>query len=132
MTLRLEVQLAQLKTDNAKLSGSYQALLSIRNQLSEENVKIRSSNKDLLKEREDLLEKTEALSKESINLTALLHAAKVAAASTDNLVLHCTTCYFMVLYRMSCVRLLKCVKDRRRSWRDAVSRFFLHKGFKQI
>lgn len=82
--VRLEVQLAQLKTDNAKLSGCYQALLSIRDKLSEENSRFRCSNRDLqllrdvwLKEKEVLLSKLDAMSSGSQGLTSELSLLKV-------------------------------------------------------
>ena len=82
--VRLEVQLAQLKTDNAKLSGSYQAMVSIRDKLSQENSKIRCSNRDLellrdvwLKEKEVLLSKLDSISSGSQRLTSELSLLKV-------------------------------------------------------
>lgn len=87
--MRLEVQLAQLRTDNAKLSGSYQAMLSIRDRLSQENSRFRCSNRDLLldreawlNEREMLLNKLDAMSSGSQKLTSELALLKVRKSDT--------------------------------------------------
>lgn len=59
--VHLEVQLSRLKTDNAKLSGSYQAMLSIRDSLSGDNDQIRRRAKDLKCDRDSLMREREAL-----------------------------------------------------------------------
>ena len=67
--VHLEIQLSQLKTDNAKLSGSYQALLTIREQLSVENARFRSSYKELQSEKEEWLRDKEILLSDIDNLS---------------------------------------------------------------
>lgn len=82
--MRLEFQLAQLKTENAKLSGSYQAMVSIRDQLSQEIMKCRCENRDLQSEKELLFKEKEAclsqlgdLSANTLKLESDLAAVKV-------------------------------------------------------
>lgn len=59
--VHLEVQLSRLKTDNAKLSGSYQAMLSIRDSLSLDYDQIRLRARDLQCDRDTLMREKEAL-----------------------------------------------------------------------
>lgn len=82
--VRLEVQLAQLKTDNAKLFGSYQAIVSIRNQLSQENTRLLICSKDFnsqkvrwLREKDDYQNRLDEMSAHTVQLDSNLSAMKV-------------------------------------------------------
>ncbi len=82
--MQLEVQLAQAQTDNAKLSGSYQALTSLQEQLAEENNRATSDCRALYYEKESwltdkeiLLKSIDEVSCESLHLSSELAAVKV-------------------------------------------------------
>ena len=84
VTVCLEAELTQLKTDNAKLSGFYEAMLSIRDQLSEDNAHFRSSNRELqcdnetlLREKAVLLSEVDKMSTSTCVLASDLSALKV-------------------------------------------------------
>ena len=86
--VRLEVQLAQLKTDNAKLSGSYQAIISVRNQLSQDNKKLQDANRELrsekallTKEKEDYSSRVNDMSAYTVGLDSSLVAVKVLSTN---------------------------------------------------
>lgn len=82
--MHLEVQLSRLKTDNAKLSGSYQAMLSIRDRLSQDNDQMRRRARELqcdrdvlAREKAELVARVDEMSSSTELLTSDLSALKV-------------------------------------------------------
>lgn len=71
-TVRLEMKLAQVKTENAKLLGSQQALNSIKEQLSEENSRLACRERELdgeyRREREKLTNEINSMAAEAKHL----------------------------------------------------------------
>ena len=79
-TVRLEMRLAQVKTENAKLLGSQQALHSIKEQLSQENSRLacreRERDSEWQREREELSNQINSMTTEAQQLRRQIHAQK--------------------------------------------------------
>lgn len=79
-SVRLEMKLATLKTENAKLLGSQQALNSIREQLSQENSRLSNREREMdghwQREREKLTNQLNSITAEAQQLKAQLAQQK--------------------------------------------------------
>lgn len=75
--MRLEMKVAQVKTENAKLLGSQQALNSIKEQLSQENSRLALREREMdskwQKERERLTNEINSMTAEAQELKRQLH-----------------------------------------------------------
>ena len=83
--LQSEVQLNTLKTDHAKLTGSYHALVTIKDKFSTENSKLCSRNRELqignqvlMEDKKFLLRKVDDLSRDCLHLSASQQAVNVS------------------------------------------------------
>ena len=78
--VRLEMKVAQLKTENAKLLGSQQALNTIREQLSQENSRLSSREREMdgewQREREKLTDQINSMTAEAHQLRQQLHVQR--------------------------------------------------------
>ena len=78
--VRLEMKVAQLKTENAKLLGSQQALNTIREQLSQENSRLSSREREIdgewQREREKLTDQINSMTAEAHQLRQQLHVQR--------------------------------------------------------
>lgn len=79
-SVRLEMKLATLKTENAKLLGSQQALNAIREQLSQENSRLSNREREMdshwQREREKLTNQLNSITAEAEQLKAQLAQQK--------------------------------------------------------
>ncbi len=80
----LQLELTQLRTSHAKLTGSYHAVVAIRDKLKKDHDNLSSRNKDLegknkvlITDKQFLLSKLEDLSAECLHLANCEGAAKV-------------------------------------------------------
>lgn len=113
---QLKAQVAQLRTDNAKLAGSYQAILSVREQLWQENAKFRSKCMELQLDKKMRLKNWEHLLNQMKNVSqcSALLSSKLAMTEVGFCQL-VVMCVFELLFRMNCVAQENCVVRRNMS-----------------
>ena len=85
MKQQLEVEVTQLRTNHAKLTGSYHAMVAIRDRQGQDNAHLSASNKELetrnkvlVGDKQFLLSKLEELSAECLHLANCEGAVKVS------------------------------------------------------
>ena len=83
--VQMEVELTRLRSNHAKLTGSYHALVAVRDrmsrvnsQLSVKNRDLEKANKILLEDKQFLLNKLEELSAECLHLASCEGSVKVS------------------------------------------------------
>jgi len=84
-SVQLEVELTRLRSNHAKLTGSYHALVAVRDRMSRVNGQLsvrtkdlEKANKDLLEDKQFLLNKLEELSAECLHLASCEGSVKVS------------------------------------------------------
>lgn len=112
-SVRLEMKLATVKTENAKLLGSQQALNAIREQLSQENSRLTNREREMdghwQQEREKLTNQLNSITAEAQQLKIQLAQQKEQLMVNRSCVVTCGHCHrtfrcgFMHLHALSLI-----------------------------